>query len=88
MGKVVKVEAEVKGLADSEGLELEFWVEDGVGMYNELQRIAIDQLDAGQEARYATELTPTKRGYFTMHAYLCDGWRRIGHKTDNLWVEE
>ncbi len=88
MGKVVKVEAKVKGLADSEGLELEFWVDDDWGMYDELQRIEIKKLDAGQEARYTTELTPKKSGYFTIHAYLYDGWKQIGHKTDSLWVQD
>ncbi len=87
MGKVVKVEATVKGLANSEGLELEFWVEDGLGSSKELQRIEIEKLAAGQEARYTTELTPTQSGYFTIHAYLYDYWRRIGHKTDDLWVQ-
>ena len=88
MGKIVKLEARVKGLSDSSGLDLEFWAEDPVGEFRELQRIEIKQLAAGQEARYTTEITPKDTGFYTIHGYLYDKWRKIDHKTDNIWVTE
>jgi hypothetical protein len=86
MGKVVKVEAKVKGLTDSKGLSLEFWADTLSGM-KQLQKIEIKELSGGQEARYTTEITPKESGFVTIHAYLYHRWKRIGHKTDNLWVE-
>jgi hypothetical protein len=88
IGKVVKVEARVKGLKDSKGLDLEFSVDLPSGKSKKLEKIEIKELSAGQEARYTTEITPKESGFFTVHAYLYHHWKRIGHRTDNLWVEK
>ena len=87
MGKVVKVEARVKGLSDSKLLFLDFWADTPSGK-KDLQKIEIKELLAGQEARYTTEITPKESGFYTIHADLFHPpWKRIGQKSDNLWVE-
>jgi len=88
MGKVIKVEAKVKGLKDSKNLDLIFKAEDSSGESKSLGKIEIKQLDAGQEARFTTEVTPSKTGIYTIHAYLHHHWRRIGHKLDTIYVEK
>jgi hypothetical protein len=88
MGKVIKVEAKVKGLKDGKNLDLVFKAEDSSGESKTLGKIEIKQLDSGQEARFTTEVTPNKSGIYTIHAYLHHYWRRIGHKWDTIYVEE
>jgi hypothetical protein len=88
MGKLIKCEARIRGLENSEGLDLEFWAHTPSGKVEELARIETKELSAGQEARYTAEITPENIGFYTIHAYLYDGSRRIGHKTDTIWVEE
>jgi hypothetical protein len=42
---------------------------------NEQQaKIDIKDLPVGEEARYTTEFTPTETGFYTIYAYLYDGW--------------
>jgi hypothetical protein len=48
----------------------------------------IKELSAGEEARYSSEFTPQETGYYSIYAYLYDGWRRIGHKTNYIYVQE
>jgi hypothetical protein len=47
----------------------------------------IKELSAGEEARYTAEFTPKETGDYTVHAYLYDGWQRIGHKTNYVYVQ-
>ena len=86
MGKVVKVEANIRCNKDVKDLDLVFRAEKDLGRPKEIQRIAIKQLSTGQEARYTTEITPTESGYYTIDAYLYHRWRKIGHKSTNIWV--
>ncbi|MGA2681702.1 MAG: hypothetical protein ABSF44_07890 [Candidatus Bathyarchaeia archaeon] len=88
MGKVVKIEAKVKGLKDSKGLDLEFRAQTPSGESKELAKIETKELSAGQEVRYTAEMTPKESGFFTIHAYLYHNWRRIGHKSETIWVEK
>jgi hypothetical protein len=88
MGKVIKVEAKVKGLKDSKNLDLVFKADDTSGELKSLGKIEIKQLDAGQEAKFTTEVTPNRTGIYTIHAYLHHYWKRIGHKWDTIYVEE
>jgi hypothetical protein len=41
----------------------------------------------GEEARYTVEFTPTETGHYTIYAYLSDGWRRIGYKTESIYAQ-
>jgi len=88
IGKTLSVEATIKGLQKGTGLHLEFWVETPAGKLEEQATIDIKDLTFGEEARYTAEFTPTETGYYTIYAYLCDGWRRISHKTDSIYARK
>jgi hypothetical protein len=88
IGKTLSAEATVKGLEKGAGLKLEFWVETPSGK-NELQAtIEIKDLPVGEEARYTAEFTPKETGFYTIYAYLYDGWRRIGFKTETIYARQ
>jgi hypothetical protein len=91
IGQTISAEATVKGLRASTGLKLEFWVETPAGHSEEQATIEIKDLPVGEEARYTVEFTPTETGHYTMHytiyAYLSDGWRRIGYKTESIYAQ-
>jgi uncharacterized protein (DUF58 family) len=86
IGKTLSAEATIKGLRKGTGLKLEFWVETPSGKSEEQAKINIKELSAGEEARYTAEFTPKETGHYTIHAYLCDDWKRIGHKTDSIYA--
>jgi len=88
MGQPVKVEAIVKGLSYSENLDLEFWARKPAGDVVVLCRIAIGKLSGGEKQRYSAELIPREEGFYTIQAYLYDHNKRIGLKTDMIWVEK
>jgi len=88
IGKTLSAEATIKGLRKGTGLKLEFWVETPAGKFEEQATIDIKELSVGEEARYSAEFTPKEMGYYTIYAYLYDGWRRIGHKTDSIYAQE
>ena len=88
IGKTLSVEATVKGLRSGTGLKLEFWVEPPSGLSEKQATTDIKELSAGEEARYTAEFTPKETGFYTIYAYLYDGWQRIGHKTNNIYVQE
>jgi len=88
IGETISIEATIKGLQKSAGLKLEFWVETPSGKNEEQATIEIKDLPVGEEARYTAEFTPKETGYYTIYAYLYDGWRRIGHKTDNIYAKK
>ena len=88
IGSSISVEATIKGLQKSTGLKLEFWVETPSGKSEEQATIDIKDLPVGEEARYTAEFTPKETGYYTIYAYLYDGWRRISHKTDNIYAKK
>ncbi len=88
IGKTLSVEATVKGLRKSTGLKLEFWVEPPSGKSEKQAEMNIKELSAGEEARYSAEFTPKETGYYNIHVYLYDGWRRTGHKTNFIYVQK
>jgi hypothetical protein len=88
IGETLSVEATVKGLQKSTGLKLEFWVETPSGKLEEQATVDLKDLPVGEEARYTAEFTPKETGYYTVYAYLYDGWRRISHKTDNVYAKK
>jgi hypothetical protein len=86
IGETISVEATIKGLQKSTGLKLEFWVETPAGKSEEQATMEIKDLPVGEEARYTAEFTPKETGYYTIYAYLYDGWKKIGHKTDTIYA--
>jgi len=88
IGKTLSAEATIKGLRKSTGLKLEFWVETPSGKFEEQATIEIKELSVGEEARYSAEFTPKEMGYYNIYAYLYDGWRKIGHKTDSIYAQK
>jgi hypothetical protein len=88
IGETLSVEATIKGLQKSTGLKLEFWVETPSGKLEEQATMDIKDLSVGEEARYTAEFTPKETGYYTIYAYLYDGWRRISHKADNIYAKK
>jgi hypothetical protein len=88
IGETISAEATIKGLRESSGLRLEFWVESPFGKSEEQATIEIKDLPIGEEARYTVEFTPQETGCYTIYAYLYDGWRRIGYKTEDIYAQE
>lgn len=85
-GERIRCEATLYGLQPNEGLNLEFWIDTPDGGIEELARMATQQMAAGEQATYSVEFTPEEEGTYTVHAYLYDGVRRIGHETDVVYV--
>jgi hypothetical protein len=75
-------------LRKSTGLRLEFWVESPSGKYEEQARMNIKELSEGEEARYTAEFTPKETGDYHIHAYLYDGVKRTGHKTNIVYAQK
>jgi hypothetical protein len=88
IGKTLSAEATIKGLKKVTGLKLEFWVETPSGNFEEQASMDIKELSVGEEARYSAEFTPKETGCYTIYAYLFDGYRRISHKKDSIYVQE
>ena len=88
IGKTLSAEATVKGLRKGTGLKLEFWVESPSGKAEKQATTEIKELPAGEEARYSAEFTPKEIGGYIVYAYLYDGWIRIGHKTNYIYVQK
>ena len=86
IGKTISAEATVKGLRESTGLKLEFWVELPSGKSEEQATIDIKDLPVGEEARYTAEFTPKETGYYIIYAYLYDGWKRLDYKTESIYA--
>jgi len=84
IGKTISAEATVKGLRKNGGLTLEFWVETPSGKNEQQARIDIKDLPVGEESRYTAEFTPKETGFYTIYAYLYDGYMRIGYKTAHI----
>jgi hypothetical protein len=88
IGRTISAEATVKGLRESTGLTLEFWVEPPTGVSEQQATIDIKDLPVSEEARYTVEFTPQETGVYTIYAYLYDGWKRIGYKTEDIYARK
>jgi hypothetical protein len=86
IGKTLRCEASIRGLAPSEGLTLEFWANTPSGDFEALASIETKALSAGEEARYAAEVTPEEKGAYTIYAYLYKDGKRIGRKLEYVYV--
>jgi hypothetical protein len=87
IGRELEVEATVKGLGNSDELDLEIWADTPSGKYEELAKVKTKKLSSGEEASYIAKITPKEEGYYTIYASLYDNFRRIGRESDTLWVE-
>jgi hypothetical protein len=87
-GQKVRCEATVRGLTETPGLRLEFWVDTPAGDFEDLGEIETKSLGAGEEAVYAAEFLPEVEGLYTVYAYLFDGIRSIGRWTEHVLVRE
>lgn len=88
IGRELEAEATIKGLGNSDGLDLEFWADTPSGKYEELAEIKTKKLSRGEEVSYTAKITPKEAGYYTVYASLYDNRRRIGRHSDTLWVEK
>ena len=88
IGKTIEAEATIKGISKSSNLKLEFWVDTPSGKFEELAKIDTKDLSAGEETQYSTEFTPKETGYYTIYAYLYDGWKRIDYKTASVYARK
>jgi hypothetical protein len=88
VGKTLEVEATIKSLGTTEGLELEFWADTPSGKYEQLALIKTTKLSAGDTVKVSTKVTPKETGYYTVYASLHDGYRRIGRKSTTVWVQK
>jgi len=82
----IRCEAAVRGLAESEGLTVEFWADTPSGDFEELASVEVKELTEGEVARYSAEITVEEKGSYTVYAYLYDGVRRIGRKIEHIYV--
>jgi len=48
--------------------------------------VEVGALAAEEETTRRFKMRPEEEGSFTIHAYLCDGGRRIGHEMDYVYV--
>jgi hypothetical protein len=87
-GEVLRCEATILGLSHSNPLDLEFWADTPSGDFTELGTVKTKSLDPGEEAIYATEITPEEEGMYFIYAYLYDGIRRVDRESEVVRVRE
>ena len=68
IGRELEAEATIKGLVNSNGLDLQFSVDTPSGEHEELLEIKTKKLSPGEEASYTTKITPKEVGYYTVYA--------------------
>ncbi len=85
-GRRVRCEATVRGLAEGRDLRLEFWVEKPGGAFDPFATVRIEEIAAGEEARYSAEVAADEEGPYTLYAYLYDGHKRVGRQKEYIYV--
>jgi hypothetical protein len=88
IGRELEAEATIKGLGNSDGLDLQFWADTPSGEHEELAEIKTKKLSSGEEVSYTAKITPKETGYYTVYGSLYDHNRRIGREFDIIWVEK
>jgi len=68
----IAYQATIQGLGESEGLDLQFWVETPSGEFAHIDDVETDYLPPGETATYTTEMALTEEGLHTIYAYLYD----------------
>jgi len=87
IGKTLEVKATIRALEKSDRLSLDIWVDTPSGKYEELAKIKAKKISAGEKSSYSAQMTPRETGYYKVYATLYDNYRRIGRKTDTIWVQ-
>jgi hypothetical protein len=85
-GKALTCEATVVSNKESAGLSLEFWLEHPSGRVEDLGKMKIKKMSAGETARQVVQMKPEEEGVYRVHFYLYHKNRRIGYETDTVWV--
>ncbi len=83
----ITVEATVRGLSQTEGLNLEFWADMPGGKFEELASVETKALSPNEEVTYSAEITPEEAGMHTIYAYLYDDGRRIARETEYVYAK-
>jgi hypothetical protein len=84
--ETIRCEAVIRGLAKSDGLELEFLVKTPSGALEELAVVHTGPLSPGEEAYYTAEVSLEEKGPYTLYAYLYAGPRRLGRRVEYVYV--
>jgi hypothetical protein len=84
--KKITVEATIRGLTQTEGLDLEFWATTPSGDFEELATVETKALSPDEEVTYSAEITPEEQGMHTIYAYLYDDGRRIARETEYVYA--
>jgi hypothetical protein len=87
IGRELEVEAVIKGLGDSDGLNLAFWTDTPSGEYEEIADMKTRRMSKGDEASYKAKVKPKEEGYYMVYANLYDDHRLIDRDYDIIWVE-
>mgnify|MGYP001078634614 CR=1 FL=1 len=82
----ITVEATIRGLTQTEGLDLEFWASTPDGKFEELARVETKALSSDEEVTYSAEITPEEAGMHTIYAYLYDDGKRIARETEYVYA--
>ena len=88
IGRELDIEATVKGLSNSDGLDLYSGQIHLLQIMKISAKIKTKKLSSGEEASYVTKITPREEGYYTVYANLYDNGRRIDRDSETLWVEK
>lgn len=88
IGKTIEVEAILKAIKVGKKLELSFWVDTKNETMKKIADIETKELEEGEEIRYSVEFTPRKEGIHEIYAYLYDGNKILGRKTNTMYVQK
>ena len=86
--ETIHCEAVVRGLVESEGLELEFVAETPSGQIANLATVRTGTLSPGVEARYTADVSFEEEGPYILYAYLRDGSKRLGRRVEHVFVRK
>lgn len=84
--EAINVEATVRGLAQTDGVQLEFWADTPGGKFEKLADVETKALTRGEEVTYSAEITPEEQGMYTIYAYLYDDGRRVDRETEAVYA--
>jgi hypothetical protein len=87
IGRELEVEAVIKGMGDSEGLNLNFWADTPSGEFEEMADMKTRRMSKGDEASYKAKIILKEEGYYTVYANLYDDHRLIDRGFDTVWAE-
>lgn len=83
----VEAEAIVEGVEGGEDLNLTFWM-DAPSSHKKIGKADIESLEPGEVIKRSVEVTPQESGMHKIIAYLYEGTKYIGKKSDTIWVSK